>query len=281
MAPKDTPTTGTTEDTTGSDLEAIAAGQPGVTTNTRVSPYALDPTMELQARKIQQPPADLRTLPGLTGKGLFKAETYGSADRLERLPSYKEWIYTGQNLVDETGVIARSAYNVETEPLMELTRMPATQRLAFLKTLESRGLYGGSKISATGTDSQDVGAMQQYLLAANIAGRTITAYQPQFLLEYKGGQGGSGQKIRYTPKQDVRANFKQVFLSDVGRGATEAEIAKFEAAYRGMESAAGTTQNAPSVSAAAVESIGMNNKAEEQANGFLQVAQTFERLLRG
>ena len=52
--------------TTGSDLEAIASTQPGVATNTRVSPFALDPTMELQARKVQQPPADLRTLPGLT-----------------------------------------------------------------------------------------------------------------------------------------------------------------------------------------------------------------------
>lgn len=266
---------------TGSQLADIAATQPDIATNTRVSPYALDPTMKLQARKIQQPSISQRNLPGLAAAGPFKSEKIASADRLERLPSYKEWIYTGQNLVDEAGVIARPAYNVETEPLMELTRMPTTQRLAFLKTLESRGLYGGSKISATGTDSQDVGAMQQYLLAANIAGRTIVSYQPQFLLEYKGGQGGSGQRIRYTPKQDVRANFKQVFLSDVGRGATEAEIAKFEAAYRGMESAAGTTQSAPSVGAAAVESIGMNNKAEEQANGFLQVAQTFERLLRG
>ena len=284
MAPKDTPTTGTTEDTsaTGSDLKAIADTQPDVTTNTRVSQYALDPTMKLQARKIQQPDPKDRNLPGLAAAGMFRAEKYAPADRLERLlPSYKEWIYTGQNLVDEEGKIVGPAYNVETAPLMELARMPATQRMAFLRMLESRGLYGGSKISKTGTDSADVGAMQQYLLAANIAGRTITAYQPQFLLEYKGGQGGSGQKIRYTPKQDVRANFKQVFLSDVGRGATEAEIAKFEAAYRGMESASGTTQSAPSVSAAAVESIGMNNKAEEQANGFLQVAQTFERLLRG
>ena len=267
------------------DLETIAKTQPGVIENTRVSPYALDPTMKLQARKIQQPSISQRDLPGLAGRGLTRAEqkdtTYAPANRLERLPAYKEWIYTGQDLVDEEGVITRPAYNVETEPLMELTRMPATQRMAFLKMLEGRGLYGGSKISVTGTDGQDVGAMQQYLLAANIAGKTITNYQPQFLLEYKGGQGGSGQKIRYTPKQDVRANFKQVFLSDVGRGATEAEIAKFEAAYRGMESAAGTTQNAPSVAAAAVESIGMNNKAEEQANGFLQVAQTFERLMRG
>jgi len=274
MAKEDKPTT-------GSDLEAIASTQPDIGTNARVSPFALDPTMKLQARKIQQPDPKDRNLPGLAATGMFRAEKYAPADRLERLlPSYKEWIYTGQNLVDEEG-IRYPAYNVETAPLMELTRMPATQRMAFLKMLEGRGLYGGSKMSKTGTEGVDVGVMQQYLLAANIAGKTITNYMPQFLLEYKGGQGGSGQKIRYTPKQDVRANFKQVFLSDVGRGATEAEIAKFEAAYRGMESAAGTTQNAPSVGAAAVESIGMNNKAEEQANGFLQVAQTFERLLRG
>ena len=154
MAPKDTPTTGTTEDTsaTGSDLKAIADTQPDVTTNTRVSQYALDPTMKLQARKIQQPDPKDRNLPGLAAAGMVRSEKYAPADRLERLlPSYKEWIYTGQNLVDEEGKIVGPAYNVETAPLMELARMPATQRMAFLRMLESRGLYGGSKISATGT----------------------------------------------------------------------------------------------------------------------------------
>ena len=200
-------------------------------------------------------------------------------------PITTEFQYTGTRLVGISNKPERDQYQTGDEAFPILAGMRDDARVNLLKTLETYGFYGArsanspSQVVGSGLGVQDQEAFRRLLIESNGRGRT---YQGTLAaLRFQSPVKPTGASVRYTPKQDVRENFKRVFLSDVGRRASEAEIAKFEAAYRGMESAAGTTQSAPSISSAATESVSTNNKAEAQANGFLQVAQTFERLMRG
>lgn len=229
---------------------------------------------------------DTYTLPGRTviTEGNVGRKFPNNPEYIAR-PVTTEFQYTGTRLVGISNKPERDQYQTADEAFPILAGMRDDSRVNLLKTLETYGFYGArsanspSQVVGSGLGVEDQNAFRRLLIESNGRGRT---YQGTLAaLRFEAPVKPTGPSVRYTPKQDVRENFKRVFLSDVGRRASEAEISKFEAAYRGMESAAGTTQSAPSISSAATESIGMNNKAEEQANGFLQVAQTFERLLRG
>jgi len=258
-------------------------------------PYALPAGSRVAPRKLTLTPAEKIQLENKTISGGINPDvegvgtpTYRTVGRRQGFGSdpmpdrtvavYPEYQYFGTQLVGINGKPEREQYQTGDEAQPQLAALSSDERLELLRKLKTYNFYGSGDVSESGLRPEDINAFQKLLIESNGRGRTWQGTVVDLLFTKP---SSTGQRIRYTPKQDVRANFKQVFLSDVGRSATEAEIAKFEAAYRGMESAAGTTQNAPSVGAAAVESIGMNNKAEEQANGFLQVAQTFERLLRG
>lgn len=258
-------------------------------------PYALPVGSRIDPRKITLTPAEKIQLDNANASGGINPDvegvgtpTYRTVGRRQGFGSdpmpdrtvavYPEYQYFGTQLVGINGKLEREQYQTGDEAQPELAVLSNDERLELLRKLKTYGFYGSGDVSGSGLLPEDINAFQKLLIESNGRGRTWQGTLVDLLFTKP---SSTGQRIRYTPKQDVRANFKQVFLSDVGRSATEAEISKFEAAYRGIESAAGTTQIAPTIDAAAVESIGMNNKAEEQANGFLQVAQTFERLLRG
>lgn len=258
-------------------------------------PYALPAGSRIDPRKLTLTPAEKTQLENKAASGGISADvegvgtpTYRTVGRRQGFGSdpmpdrtvavYPEYQYFGTQLVGISGRLESEQYQTGDEAQPRLAALSSDERLELLRKLKTYGFYGSGDVSQSGLRPEDITAFQKLLIESNGRGRTWQGTVVDLLFTKP---SSTGQRIRYTPKQDVRANFKQVFLSDVGRSATEAEISKFEAAYRGMESAAGTTQNAPTIDAAAVESIGMNNKAEEQANGFLQVAQTFERLMRG
>lgn len=193
--------------------------------------------------------------------------------------------YTGQNLVDSSGVIVRGQYAVGgdgDEAYSELARMDSRTRQGFLNSLYNVGIYGRSKPSVTGLASRDLSAVRQAMMYANTKGVTLDVAQTLLAGEIRGRGGFGGARVRTTPKQDLREVYKQVSLSTIGRAPTDAETEKFVRAYQSQEvSEAYGGAAAPSVQVAAQQQVEARNPEESAAMGALQLASLFDQAVKG
>lgn len=252
-------------DNQGGDLSAtppaIVAGSSG---------YSLQPGQRLERRKV---------------KGVSPTYTFNPTAEKDYIVtqsgSVEQFDYEGQSLVDANGVITRGQYNINTEAYSELARFKnVADRKQLLNRLAAIGLYGDQKPSATGFASRDLNAVQDLMLYANSRGRTLDV-AVQMLAAEGGGASYTGRTFRPTPKQDLKAVFKQTAQSVLGRNPSDKELQRFIRSYQGMErTEAYGGEAAPNVSVAAEQQIVAQNPDEAAAVGMSQLASIMEQKIR-
>lgn len=222
--------------------------------------YSLLPSVKLPARKIaDKPPAE----------GVSVVEK-----------DFTKEGYTGQNLVDSRGVIARGQYT-EDEAYSELAKLPLAERRALQNLLYSVGAYGSSKPSRSGFNSSDFSAMREAMLYANAKGVTLDVATAMMASELGGVGAGGGQRIRTTPKQDLQAVFRQASGQILGRRLSDAEVEKFVKAYNRMEVSEATGgAAAPSVQTAAMQAVEAAAPDEAAAMGALQLTNIIDSAIK-
>lgn len=191
--------------------------------------------------------------------------------------------YVGLNLIDANGAIARAQYqDTDDEAYSELARKTPAERKAFLNTLQKYGVYGNSKPSWTGLGTQDFSAVREAMLFANSEGVTLDVALSLLGTKVGPAPSSGGARIRTTPKEDLRAVFRQVSSQTLGRRLSDAEVDKFVKAYNRMEVAeARGGEAAPSVQAAAMEQIEATNPEEAAAMGALQLVNIIDQKIKG
>lgn len=190
--------------------------------------------------------------------------------------------YIGQGLVDSKGVLARGQYS-EDEALSEIARFgTVAERAAVLNRLAVLGLYGKSRPSSTGVSSRDISAVKQALLYANTEGVTLDVALNLMAADPNIKAKASGGRVRTTPKQDLRAVFKQATQSVLGRDLSDAEVERFIRSYNAMEvSEAMGGAVAPSAQTAALESAQVAAPDEAGAMQLLGYANVIDQLMKG
>jgi hypothetical protein len=189
--------------------------------------------------------------------------------------------YVGTNLVNRDGVIARGQYS-DNEAYTEIAKLNPVDRRAFLNTLQRFGVYGSSRPSSTGFSSQDFSAVREAMLYANAKGVTLDVALSLLATEAQPMGGGGGARIRTTPKEDLRAVFRQVSSQTLGRRLSDNEVEKFVKSYNRMEVSEATGgQSAPSAQVAAMEAVEAGNPDEAAAMGALQLTNIIDQAIKG
>lgn len=193
-------------------------------------------------------------------------------------------LYTGPRLVNERGVITnRGAYDPD-EAYGVLASLSKAERLTLQSELYSRGLYGGSRPSASGFDSQDIGAMQQYLLLANRFGVTADSLRSPALTylrsEYPVVEKSGGARARVSSKEDISEVLRGESLRLLGRAMTPAEVRQavsYVQQTQAQRQMAG--QDVPALSTLGEMAVGEGRETEMQVQGAARAAAVLERLL--
>ena len=245
------------ENTTDPNAQKPALTAPAATMGSGGA-YSLLPGQKLNPRKATA-----------VAEGLSVAQT-----------DYTSQGYVGQNLVDKTGTISRAQYG--NEAYAQLAQFKSVkERQNFLERLRQVGLYGNTKPSQTGFESRDLGAMQDALNWANWRGYTIDVAATLMATELPKVANG-GNRIRTTPKEDLRAVFKNAAGSILGRQLSDKEIEKFVKSYNQKETnEAGGGAFAPTASVAAEQAVMGAAPAEAQAMGALSLTNIFDSVIKG
>ena len=194
----------------------------------------------------------------------------------------KTQMYTGQKLVDSKGVLSRGQYG-DDEAYSVLASYTAAERKALLNIFQQVGIFGRSKPDP-GVSDKNLSAVREAFLYANYKGVTLDVAATQMLTdpEFREARAtGGGARVRTTPKQDLRAVFKQSAQQILGRDLPDSEVDRFVRAYTASEirEAQGGAP-APSVATAAEEQIMAGQGAEAGAVGFLSLANIMDRAIK-
>lgn len=226
----------------------------------------LSPTTQLEPRKA------FGVAPTLDPKSIAKQSKPGT--------DAGSFFYTGQNLVDKDGMVARGQYQ-ESEAYSELASMTPARRQQFLNRLAAVGVYGNSKPTRTGFSTQDLSAMREALLYANSKGVTIDVAATLLATEV-GSLPGAGTRVRTTASQDLREVFRQTAGQMLGRQLSDAEADKFVKAYQAMEvREAGQGATAPSPTTAAAQQVRAVAGPEADAMGALKLVNIIDNAIKG
>jgi hypothetical protein len=185
------------------------------------------------------------------------------------------YIYTGQNLVGESGVIERAPYEPMRDSYDELSKLELTDRLGLLNDLYNRGFYNGKqKPTDTGLNPSDQYAMANLLDSANTEYGRTWKVALKFVRQDYPGRGGAGG--RRTPRQDIRATLDDRAVEALGRKFTNEEVNSLIAQIQQRESAGDKT----SLGTMAEAAVAGAAQPEQQAFRFAQVADLFNEMLR-
>jgi hypothetical protein len=185
------------------------------------------------------------------------------------------YIYTGQNLVGESGVIERAPYEPMRDSITELSKLDATDRSQLLNDLYNRGFYEGKRRpSETGLEPADQYAMGNLLDSANTEYGRTWKVALKFVRQDYPGRGGAGG--RRTPRQDIRATLDDRAVEALGRKFTNEEVNSLIAQIQQRESAGDKT----SLGTMAEAAVAGAAQPEQQAFRFAQVADLFNEMLR-
>jgi len=162
------------------------------------------------------------------------AATLPATLRGQRGPSGTQWVYEGDNLVDEKNVISRPPYKGDREEIyQEFFKLKNdADRSQFFTTMQRLGYYGNNKPSTQalrglGLTDTDTAAMQNFMLQlANNKGRTMKALVD---LVASGAirvpeSMGSGRTVSVVSREDAAKQTGNAFFQLLGRAATPAEI---------------------------------------------------------
>ena len=162
------------------------------------------------------------------------AATLPATLRGQRGPSGTQWVYEGDNLVDEKNVISRPPYKGDREEIyQEFFKLKNdADRSQFFTTMQRLGYYGNNKPSTQalrglGLTDTDTAAMQDFMLQlANNKGRTMKALVD---LVASGAirvpeSMGSGRTVSVVSREDAAKQTGNAFFELLGRAATPAEV---------------------------------------------------------
>lgn len=162
------------------------------------------------------------------------AATLPTTLRGQRGPNGTQWVYEGDNLVDEKNVISRPPYKGDREEIyQEFFKLKNdADRSQFFTTMQRLGYYGNSKPSTQalrglGLTDTDTAAMQDFMLQlANNKGRTMKALVD---LVASGAirvpeSMGSGRAVSVVSREDAAKQTGNAFFQLLGRAATPAEV---------------------------------------------------------
>lgn len=172
--------------------------------------------------------------------------------------------YQGTKLVDRNGVPVREQYDPSREAYSFLASMDSGERVGFLRALQSRGLLGKNDVTARFTSS-NINATKEFLMYTNYRGVTGDVGLGLFLSDPNIPAVSTGPRIRTTPKEDLRAVFKDTTRKYLGREVSAAEIEKFVNSYIGKEIAEGRGGAAAPTATTAAEVMVQDQYGEEAA----------------
>lgn len=224
-----------------------------------VQPRRISPTPEEYAGIIASEPGALAPFPG--------------AQAGPRAP-ITSYIYSGSNLVDSGGRIARKPYDPLRESMAVLAELPAAERMARQQEMARRGFYPrGMRPSQSGFEPHDLKAMEELLTTANYWGYTVDAAWPLVLANYEAT--GSGRAVR--PTAEIRKSLDAQAVEALGRKFTDAEVQGLISQIRQREAGGDQT----SATTMAEQVVAGANPDEQQAFRFVQVANILNDMLRG
>jgi hypothetical protein len=193
-------------------------------------------------------------------------------------------LYEGPRLVNERGVITnRGVYDPDEAYGILASIKTKAERMTLQNELYARGLYGGSKPSVSGFDSQDIRAMEQYLLLANRFGVTADSLRSPALAylrsEYPVVEK-AGVRVRVSSKEDISEVLRGESLRLLGRAMTPAEVRD---AVSYVQQSQTTKQlsgrDVPALSTLGELAVGEGRESEMQVQGAARAASVLERLL--
>jgi hypothetical protein len=189
--------------------------------------------------------------------------------------------YMGTKLVDRNGVPARGQYDPSKEAYSFLSGMQPPERIDFLNALHSRGVISKNDVTGRFT-AGNINGTAEFLMYANYRGATGDVALGLFLADPNIPATGGGGRIRTTPKEDLRAVFRETTRKYLGREVSATEIEKFVNSYTRREiSEARGGETAPSAATAAEVMVQQQFGEEAQAMRAVNFANIIEQKIKG
>jgi hypothetical protein len=238
----------TAQDITAEQQNLVSQGTQVTTPFSGTTYRAPNRVVSANANNLQKAQIDLITNP-TRGKTLSVYRTAKGAVQ----------VYSGDQLVDEFGNIARSGYAADGSDIKaEYFGADASEKAAMIGLAQRLGYYQGNKpsvaaINGTGFDGTDRAAFQSLLDFSTSQGYTWRAIVSMvnggsLMVGNYASAGGGGQGPGYT-FEDAAAQFKQSALRELGRVPTKAEIDAAVSAIRSSKTNPAITGQAQAIQA--------------------------------
>jgi hypothetical protein len=194
---------------------------------------------------------------------------------LTQRTSTGKFLYSGTYLSNAQGQVYRAAYDPQSDPVIELSKLDPTQSLALRTELYQRGFYDGkSRPSGTAITPQDVKAWQELLLTANTYGydweTSLNFVRQEFPIT---GSGGSGRKA--TSAVDLGKALQDESFAMLGRKLTKEELRQAISSVQSKEASTNT-----STSTLVQMAPQQADPTQAQAYGFTRAADIVSQMLR-
>ena len=186
-----------------------------------------------------------------------------------------KYLYAGSYLANAQGQVYRAAYNTQTDPITELSKLDPTKSLALRTELYQRGFYDGkARPSGEAVTPQDVKAMQEFLLTANTYGYDWETSLNFIRQEYPvTGSGGSGRKA--TSAVDLGRALQDESFAMLGRKLTKEELQQAISSVQSKEVSTNTSTS--TLVQMAPQQV---DPTQAQAYGFTRAADIVSQMLR-
>lgn len=186
-----------------------------------------------------------------------------------------KYLYSGSYLSNAQGQVYRSAYNVQTDPITELSKLDPTQSLALRTELYQRGFYDGkARPSGEAVTPQDVKAMQEFLLTANTYGYDWETSLNFIRQEYPVTSSG-GSRRKATSSVDLGRALQDEAFSMLGRKLSKEELQQAISSVQSKEVSTDTSTS--TLVQMAPQQV---DPTQAQAYGFTRAADIVSQMLR-
>ena len=186
-----------------------------------------------------------------------------------------KYLYSGTYLANAQGQVYRAAYNTQTDPITELSKLDPTTSLALRTELYQRGFYDGrARPSGETVTPQDVKAWQEFLLTANTYGYDWETSLNFIRQEYPiTGSGGSGRKA--TSAVDLGKALQDEAFTMLGRKLSKEELQQAISSVQSKEVSTNTSTS--TLVEMAPQQV---DPTQAQAYGFTRAADIVSQMLR-
>ena len=157
--------------------------------------------------------------------------------KAQRGPGGTQWVYVGEDLVDENNVLKSKYTGTSEDVYREFFRLKNdADRSQLFQTMERLGYYQGTAqgkpslqaLQGIGLTNTDESAMRDFMLQlANNKGRTMKALVDLYAtgaMKFPTGLAGGGRTVSVVSREDAAKQTGNAFFELLGRAATPAEV---------------------------------------------------------